>query len=999
MTDEMNILKIPPFSKDLKSKLTVNRLPLELPSVIGVSELEVEYGFDSKDSSLDWPVDVYTDKGVLSGEDCDSNGVGSADMHVFTYIHTVTQHQKGRPSPWLLSAVDTSGLVYADETAGLTKGPALPIGDNSPYLFTPAFIPAIDIPGVTSPRPEPEEPEEPVEVDNINLSVRLLEHGTATDAKSPRSVCDSPDSDKIDVLVECSYNVESGATLPANAVINLVIQATDSSIVTLYPGTGKAGASGKALTARIPMAGVSFKSEKFTFNYSVNGQVAGSSKTSITATAEITIPEASEGSGWHKSESAVLELECVQDGASDLFDYTVDLLDINRSPANWNREDCNTECVGEACRELVLKVDVTKKHPNTVLDAADWRGEVLLYTSPTDGTIFIGSAGSSDSDILSSGSTSLSPYSLKLPLAASTNSATTYIEFQYVTNFQCTKSEGSGGSAAINCDLKIYNTSRSEADDLLSVGDIYDTSHKVKIECTCEDCSKTAKDNLDATLALYEHDSSLALKLARKVCEDDLSSKDSTTFDAVVSVAYKQPTSGCKLNLTESCVFLKIMPSNSTVRVRSFPSGEYEEGISRRVALSDRGGTITAGMAFEYSVYEKVLSKSWTEDIVVSLEFLAVSDTGKSTVHKITEKKIRLRCSADESTEDCVEAMSASILLYEAKDDVITTTEAKKTRAHCNADPAKDKQPHFFIVPVIDFPDGLEGEGTNSCKNIVSGTGTLIISANGTQIGGYRSSYKDSIIKVPIDGRLSDIPDYHLEYTIPAAGEKGKINIRLEISGTYVNSDGEQISWNRAAEETVTVKCGEDSADPDPEDSCGILDKLKAGDGIDISDCNSAGERTISATAQGVSCESLKDVLAAGTGINIADCDSNGKLTISATEKGLSCSALKEVLKEGDGINISECSTTGTLTISAEEKGVSCSDVRSTMSNGSYISLGSCGTGTTFSVGVDYNSLLTQIKKDIASMFSVKQGSGIKVTKNTDGSYTIALAYTVTECK
>ena len=914
-------IKIPSFKENTESLLTVNRLPVELPGVIAATELESEYTFTPADISLDWPVSVYAYDGKEQSTDCDAGGVGASDTAIFTYIDTVRSHQEGRTSPWLLEALlDNEGLTYGDSTAGITKGPALPMGDNSPYLFTPAFIPAVDVPGITSPKPE--EPQEPLDPNNISLSVKFMEHDTGTNAKSPRSVCDSPDPKIVDVVVECSYNSESGMGLPGVAVINLTISSGDEKVVTLYAGTAAVGTPGKALTASFSMGSASQKREKFTFNYAVDTQAIGANGSSITATAELVITKLNDSTGWRGQESAELKLECRQDGASDLFDYTIELLDINRSPTSWNREDCDTDCAGEACREFALKVNVTKKQPNTALDTNSWRGEVLLSASPTDGTIFIGSAGSTDSDILNAGATSLSPYSLNLPLSASVNSATTYIEFQYVTNFQCTESSGSGGSATINCDLKIYNTNRVEADDLLSVGDIHDTSHKVQIECTCEDCSKTAKDNLTATLDLYEHSSDTALKLARKVCEYDSSVKDPVVFDTVVSVAYNQPDGGCKLNLIESCVFIKIIPSNSTVGVRSFPNGTYEDGVSRRVALSERGGTITARMAFEYTVYEEALSKSWNEDIVVSLEFLAVSDTGKSTVHKITEKKIRLICSADESIEDCVEAMSASILLYEANGDSITTTEAKKTRAHCNEDTSKDKQPHFFISPVVDFPDSLDDNTTNSCNNIVSGTGNLIISANGTSISGYGGIYKDSIIKVPVNGRLGDIPDYHLEYTVPAAGKKGTINIRLELSGTYVNSAGEQISWSRAAEETVTVKCGEDSEDPDPEDSCGVLNKLKAGDGIDISDCNSSGERTISVTGAGLSCEALGDMLEGNGGITVTkSCDSDpSKVIIGYDGPSIACDMLAELLTGSGATTVTaSCSTSpGKITIATK---------------------------------------------------------------------------------
>lgn len=1063
-------IKIPSFKENTESLLTVNRLPVELPGVIAATELESAYTFTPADISLDWPVSVYAYNGKKKDTECDDSdigigGVGASDTAIFTYIDTVRAHQKEdsqknkRTYLWLLEALskDDEGLTYKETTAGITKGPALPMGDNSPYLFTPAFIPAVDVPGITSPKPE--EPQEPLDPSNISLSVKFMEHDTGTNAKSPRSVCDSPDPKVVDVVVECSYNSESGMGLPGVAVINLTISSGDEKVVTLYAGTAAVGTPGKALTASFSMGSASQKREKFTFNYAVDTQAIGASGSSITATAELVITKLNDSTGWRDQKSAVLDLECQQDSASDLFDYTIELLDINKSPTSWSREDCDTDCAGEACREFVLKVDVTKKQPNTALDTNSWRGEVLLSASPTDGTIFIGSAGSTDSDILNAEATSLSPYSLNLPLSASVNSATTYIEFQYVTNFQCTESSGSGGSATINCDLKIYNTNRAEADDLLSVGDIHDTSHKVQIECTCEDCSKTAKDNLEATLELYEHSSDTTLKLARKVCEYDSSVKDPVVFDTVVSVAYKQPDGGCKLNLIESCVFLKIIPSNSTVGVRSFPNGTYEDGISRRVALSERGGTITARMAFEYTVYEEALSKSWNEDIVVSLEFLAVSDTGKSTVHKITEKKIRLICSADESIEDCVEAMSASILLYEANGDSITATEAKKTRAHCNEDPSKDKQPHLFISPVVDFPDSLDDNTTNSCNNIVSGTGNLIISANGTSISGYRGIYKDSIIKVPVDGRLGDIPDYHLEYTVPAAGKKGTINIRLELSGTYVNSAGEQISWSRAAEETVTVKCGEDSEDPDtdPEDSCSVLNKLKAGDGIDISDCDASGERTVSIDADqlydatgttsatksggkillptggGVTCADLAKTLVGSGGIQVAtSCTSDNKLVISLKEGELNCATLGSMLVNSGGIQITpSCSSTppkiGLKVALTSGVGISITNGHKVSINPAAI-VNSAGASATSSGGkivlpgaaVDCDTLYTSLKGSGGTSISscsngaitisspevtpikISKGAGIKVTSDTAGgstTYIISLDYDVTECK
>ena len=94
MSKSSKYTKIPKFNSDINARLTVNRLPAELPGVMATAALESEYSFTPDDVSLPWPVTIYGYDG--STVYCDSSGVGVSDATIFTYIPVVSEYQKGR---------------------------------------------------------------------------------------------------------------------------------------------------------------------------------------------------------------------------------------------------------------------------------------------------------------------------------------------------------------------------------------------------------------------------------------------------------------------------------------------------------------------------------------------------------------------------------------------------------------------------------------------------------------------------------------------------------------------------------------------------------------------------------------------------------------------------------------------------------------------------------------------------------------------------------------
>ena len=1027
MLDNFPLYNIPEFSKERKAEFSVNRLPVELPDVMGAAELATKYEYTEADINSDWSIVSYSDKGIMTEDvPCDTNGLTASDVQVYTYIPAVRELQKNRQ--WMLEAVENNGLVYSDETAGITKGPALPLGLTSPYLFTPAFIPSIDIPGIT--RPKPEDPDAPkFDPDAASISIELFDYYTSERISGELETCGSRASSGVIVAeITCSYNPEIpedkeppntsedtgnppvALEFPTGTEINVEIQVDKEDKILLYGGIRPDGYGSTALYATLGgsnIAGKNQASMKVIFNYEIQ---SGFTEGKLRAEASlISTKPVSEDEGMLIIDWEDVDIKCTKDKASDLFTLSYELLNRRGEHISWTREECSEDAGKDpSYRELIFRCKVHKSDPNVSIGQNSWNGSLTLNS---EASIYLGNIDSDASDILSGASTRMS-VALNMPTDSSPI-ATTDLPFEYYADgFDCLGGSSHDKKAKIKAEVVIspYDFAQDSEDDR-TLKDSCD----IDIQCTCEDCTKEADSQFTTTLSLFERDSNATLDKSRCVGMGlPGEKKDPDAFDIVTKISHTVDEN-CKLDFSKSSVVLKIVPDDKAIGVRPYADGVfYEEAMSINLGIKE-GQTVNSTHKINYVVAESVLSKSWRGAINILLELIAVDTQGKSSVIKLKEETIKLRAACDsETVDDCVNSLEAGILMYEADGESMTDTEAKTTRQCCAEKESKNSNTHLFIVPLAAFPNyGSEDLSSTDCESKVPISGKLSIVATGISISGYRGVYKGKQIVVDISG-YSSLTAQHIEYTTPEKGKSGKIQIDLNLFGEYVDENGDLQRWERNERETITVKCTDGTEDPDPEKTaCEILDGLKNGEGIDISECIN-GSRTIS-LAEGygwLTCSSLSEMLVGSGGVQVVPkCDDTTpkvqvslKLSggvgikntittsvalepseivnaagISATVSGgklvlpgatVDCAGLKDMLKGSGGIQIGSCGTDGKLTINYSGGRLTCSAVKDVVTSGYLISIGGCSTTGKFSIGVNSSTFKTEVENIISSWVS-----------------------------